>query len=150
MSRLTTFGTLVALIAVAALCAGCTAPGPAQPTPTQTPGPAATVTANGTAPAGNTTVTFALMARDMAFDKSTLSAPAGSMIELSFVNADAGVPHNVAFYTDSTATTPIFVGEIITGVSTTTYTFPAPSTPGSYFFRCDPHPATMTGTFIVT
>ncbi len=150
MSRLTTFGTLVVLIAVATLFAGCTAPGPAQPTPTQTPDPAVTVTANGTAPAGNTSVALALMARDIAFDKSTLSAPAGSRVELSFVNADAGVPHNVAFYTDSTATTPIFVGEIITGVSTTTYTFPAPSTPGSYFFRCDPHPATMTGTFIVT
>jgi len=34
--------------------------------------------------------------------------------------------------------------------ATTTYTFTAPSTPGTYFFRCDVHPETMTGQFIVT
>jgi len=62
---------------------------------------------------------------------------------------DAGVPHNFAVYTDSSSTTPIFKGPIVTGPTTTTYTFTAPSTPGSYFFRCDVHPTTMTGTFVV-
>jgi plastocyanin len=38
----------------------------------------------------------------------------------------------------------------VTGPTTTTYTFTAPSTPGSYFFRCDVHPTQMTGTFVVT
>jgi len=59
------------------------------------------------------------------------------------------VAHNFALYTDSSATTKIFQGTIITGPATTTYTFSAPSTPGTYFFRCDVHPTTMTGSFIV-
>lgn len=37
----------------------------------------------------------------------------------------------------------------MTGPATTTYTFTAPSTPGTYFFRCDVHPTVMTGQFIV-
>ena len=63
---------------------------------------------------------------------------------------DAGVPHNFAVYTDATASTAIFTGAVVTGPTTTTYTFTAPSTPGSYFFRCDVHPTIMTGQFIVT
>jgi N-methylhydantoinase B len=30
------------------------------------------------------------------------------------------------------------------------YRFTAPSVPGTYFFRCDFHPVTMSGTFVVT
>jgi plastocyanin len=46
-------------------------------------------------------------------------------------------------------TTVINIGGMTTGVSTVTYTFDAPTTPGTYFFRCDVHPTTMTGSFIV-
>ncbi len=144
MSRVFTIGFTVALIAAFALCAGCTSSAPAQPTPT----PAAAVTVTGAT--GGTPVALTLTAKNIAFDRSTLSAPAGSTVALTFVNDDAGVPHNFALYTDATAATPIFQGAIITGPSTTTYTFAAPGTPGAYFFRCDPHPATMTGSFIVT
>lgn len=58
------------------------------------------------------------------------------------------MPHNIAFYT-SPATTVIYKGKTTTGVATITYTFDAPTTPGTYFFRCDVHPNTMTGEFIV-
>ena len=91
-----------------------------------------------------------ITAKNMAFDRATLSAPAGSTVVLTFVNNDANVPHNVAFYTDTSAGSRIYVGEIVDGVRTVTYTFTAPSTPGRYFFRCDVHPETMTGTFVVT
>jgi plastocyanin len=81
---------------------------------------------------------------------STISVPAGSTVVMTFINNDANVPHNFALYTDSKATTRIFAGDFVTGVKTVTYTFTAPSTRGSYFFRCDTHPEIMTGTFIVT
>jgi plastocyanin len=144
MSRVVTIGFTVALIAAFALCAGCTTSEPARPTPT----PAAAVTVTGAT--GGSPVALALSAKNIAFDRSTLSAPAGSTVALTFANDDAGVPHNFALYTDATAATPIFQGAIIPGPSTTTYTFAAPGTPGTYFFRCDPHPDTMTGSFIVT
>jgi plastocyanin len=103
-----------------------------------------------TTPAGGITKTITLTAKNMAFDTSTITVPAGSSVVMTFVNNDAGIPHNFALYTDRTATGRIFVGDIVTGVKTVTYTFTAPSAPGNYFFRCDVHPETMTGTFIVT
>jgi len=69
---------------------------------------------------------------------------------MTFINNDAGVPHNFALYTDKTAATKIFAGDLVTGVKTVTYSFTAPSVPGNYFFRCDVHPELMTGTFVVT
>ena len=70
-------------------------------------------------------------------------------VTITFINNDSGTPHNIAFYTSSAATTVINIGGMTTGVSTLTYTFDAPTTPGTYFFRCDVHPTTMTGEFIV-
>jgi plastocyanin len=89
-------------------------------------------------------------AAGMAFDTSTITVSAGTRVTITFVNNDGGVPHNIAFYTSPSATTVIYKGARTTGVSTVTYTFDAPTTPGTYFFRCDVHPSTMTGEFIVT
>jgi plastocyanin len=83
----------------------------------------------------------------MAFDMSTITVPAGSIITMNFNNKDS-VPHNFALYTDSGAQTMIFQGQVVTG-KTIVYNFTAPTTPGTYFFRCDVHPAIMTGSFIV-
>ncbi len=99
--------------------------------------------------AGAKSVTIGISAKNIAFNTSTITVPAGSMVTVNFDNMDSGVAHNVAFYTDSTAKTPIYVGAIITGPKTTTYTFAAPSKPGTYFFRCDVHPVNMVGKFIV-
>ena len=74
----------------------------------------------------------------------------GASVTINFTNKDAGIPHNFALYTDSSATKSIFVGQIITGPATATYTFTAPATPGTYFFRCDVHPTNMTGSLVVT
>lgn len=122
------------------LASGCTTPS----TPNATT-PGTTPPAGG----GGGGATLAVTAEDMAFNTSEIAVPAGADVTIAFTNNDAGVPHNIAVYTDSSASTTIFKGPIITGPATTTYTFTAPSTPGTYFFRCDPHPTTMTGRFVV-
>jgi glucose/arabinose dehydrogenase len=108
-----------------------------------------TVTPVTSTPTGGKTVPITLMAKNIAFNTATITVPAGSTVLMTFINNDAGVPHNFALYTDRSAGTKIFVGDIITGVKTVTYTFTAPATPGNYFFRCDVHPEMMTGTFVV-
>ena len=120
----------------------------ASPTTTQPTTTSPTTTPPTTTPSGQT-VTIDLIAQNIAFSKSTITVPAGATVKVNFDNKDSGVAHNFALYTNSSATTSIFVGDIITGPATITYTFLAPSTPGSYFFRCDIHPTMMIGTFIV-
>ncbi len=79
----------------------------------------------------------------------TITVKAGSQVTINFNNMDAGVLHNFALYTDQSALQVIFKGDQITGPSSKVYTFTAPISPGTYFFRCDVHPQTMTGQFIV-
>lgn len=127
---------LVTLAVVLLSLAALSACGPkATPTPTPTPTP--------TGP----NIAIDLIAQDMAFDKSTITVPAGASVTINFDNKD-NIGHNFALYTNSSATHAIFVGKIITA-SQTTYNFTAPGTPGNYFFRCDVHPTSMTGTFVV-
>ncbi len=136
----------VAVLAVACITAGCTAPeGNATPTAGETP-PTQTEAMNATE---SRSVTVDLVAENIAFDKSTITVPAGAEVTVNFDNRDAGIPHNFAVYETSQASEPIFVGDIITGPALTTYTFTAPGEPGTYYFQCDPHPTTMNGDFIV-
>ncbi|MDD5418692.1 MAG: PQQ-binding-like beta-propeller repeat protein [Methanomicrobiaceae archaeon] len=116
--------------------------------PTETP-TEATPTPAEPSPAAPETVTVDLVAEGIAFDTDTITVPAGAEVTMNFENRDPGIPHNFAAYMTPAATDSIFVGEIITGPATTTYTFTAPEEPGTYFFRCDAHPAQMTGDFIV-
>jgi plastocyanin len=101
-----------------------------------------------TTPSGNS-VTIDLVAKNIAFDKSTITVPAGAEVTVNFDNQDSGIPHNFAVYTNASASTSIFVGQIISGPAKVTYKFTAPTTPGNYFFRCDVHPSIMTGSFVV-
>lgn len=98
---------------------------------------------------GAKSVTVGISAKNIAFNTSTITVPAGAQVTVNFDNQDSGIQHNVAFYTDSSAGTTIYKGAIITGPKTTTYTFTAPSKPGTYFFRCDVHPTNMVGKLIV-
>jgi predicted lipoprotein with Yx(FWY)xxD motif/plastocyanin len=122
---------------------------PPQPIPTSTATSTPTPTSTTTSASGPS-VTIDLIAQSMAFDKSTITVKAGSNVTLNFNNQEGGIPHNFALYTNSSATTPIFVGQTITGPATITYNFSAPAAEGTYFFRCDIHPASMIGNFIVT
>jgi plastocyanin len=89
-----------------------------------------------------------LRALNLLFDKRALTAAAAAPVNIQFDNADAGVLHNFALYNNSSAAQKIFVGDLTTGPVVTNYKFTAPAA-GSYFFRCDVHPDTMTGTFTV-
>lgn len=95
-------------------------------------------------------VSMTLTAENLSFSSTTLTAPAGSTVTMTFINRDANMPHNFALYTSQNANTKIFAGDLVTGPATVTYTFTAPSTPGNYFFRCDIHPELMTGSFVAT
>ena len=102
---------------------------------------------DGTAPTGPVSVT--LIAQNLTFDKRTIVAGAGVPVTVTLDNRDPGTLHNVGFYTNRSASQTIFKGELFAGPGTRTETFTAPSTPGNFFYRCDAHPDTMTGTFSV-
>ena len=122
-------------------------------TPTLPPTTTATVNPTTTVPPPNTTtgaptaVTISLSAQNLAFDKNTITVPAGAVVTINFTNHDTA-KHNFALYINSSASTSIYIGNTIS-VGNITYTFTAPTTPGSYFFRCDVHPVMMVGEFIV-
>ena len=101
----------------------------------------------GSAGNGNANGELAIVAEDNLFNKEELTAPANTEVSLEFDNQDAGVLHNVSVYRSSDAQEVIFRGELFPGVETRTYNFETPES-GEYFFRCDVHPDTMTGTFI--
>lgn len=79
------------------------------------------------------------------FDEATITITAGEPLQLFFRNLD-GQPHNIAIYTDDSATESLFVGDTITDAAIL-YEVPALE-PGEYFFRCDIHPD-MVGTVVV-
>ena len=99
------------------------------------------------APAGGTFAT-SLEARNVSYNKATVTVPAGTLVTMTFVNDDI-VTHNFAVYETTAAASVIFRGEIIRP-GTIDYRFSAPSEPGTYYFRCDVHPTFMTGDFVVT
>ncbi|WP_214040987.1 cupredoxin domain-containing protein [Methanoculleus sp.] len=104
------------------------------------------VTVGGNATGNETMVN--ITAQDNAFDLEAITVPAGANVTMAFDNRDGGIPHNVAVYDSPARAEAIFVGEIITGPAEITYTFTAPSEPGTYYFQCDVHPS-MNGDFIV-
>ncbi len=103
----------------------------------------ATGASGGTGGGGAITVT----AMNLAFDTDTIHLPANTEVTITFDNQDAATQHNIAIYTDSSATENLFRGDLLTGPGTIDYTIPALD-PGTYYFRCDVHP-TMNGTVVV-
>lgn len=86
-----------------------------------------------------------LVAENVAFDASTLSAPPGTEITLTFVNRDAATFHNVHVTGKGVdAKTEIFAGSD-GGSRTLKFTIPGP---GEYTFVCDVHPNQMNGKLI--
>jgi plastocyanin len=87
-------------------------------------------------------------AKNSLFATTTLTGPAGQAFSLRFRNDDTGVLHNVSIYTSASATDDLFKGKVFAGPATEIYKI-KPLDAGSYFFRCDVHPTTMTGTLTV-
>ncbi len=82
------------------------------------------------------------------FDLTCLAAEAGKGFKIQFANDDTAA-HNVAVYTDQSATTPIFANtDGVDPGTSATYEIDAQK-PGRYFFNCYFHPTTMTGTLVV-
>jgi cytochrome c oxidase subunit 2 len=96
--------------------------------------------------------TVSIIGKDLLFDLDTITVEAGRPVTVSFDNQDAGILHNWALYNSQSDAegggSPIVGSEIEAGPVTQQITFDPPD-PGSYFFRCDVHPTTMTGEFIV-
>lgn len=90
-----------------------------------------------------------VVGQNLRFDVEKLSAPAGTTFTIVFNNRDQGVPHNLALYRS---------GPPANGAIANTPTRPGPETQrlavspleaGRYFYQCDVHPMTMTGTLVV-
>jgi plastocyanin len=95
--------------------------------------------------------TVEVVARNILFNVSTITVRAGGQVRVRLDNQDTGVDHNVAFYrgqTDLTPVSPGSIGLVFTGPGVDDTAFDIPAA-GTYFFRCDVHPTTMTGTFKV-
>ncbi len=89
-----------------------------------------------------------LTAKNLKYDKDTITLAANSAVTVTLDNQDSGVLHNFSIYKNSSATDKLFAGDFTTGPETKTYSFTSPP-PGTYYFRCDVHPDTMHGTLIV-
>ncbi len=87
-----------------------------------------------------------VVARNLEFEQRVIELPAEGDVSILFINEDAGIPHNVAIYPEDNSgepilSSPIFVGATFNGVDQQVYTFQAPAETGTYYYRCDVHPA---------
>jgi glucose/arabinose dehydrogenase/plastocyanin len=96
---------------------------------------------------GGQSVTLQLTQKGDKFVPVTLTATAGATITLVLNDQDLD-PHNFALYSSPSSSAAIFRSPVVTGPVTLTYTFPAPSTPGTYYYRSDPNVG-MSGTLVI-
>ncbi len=122
----------------------------AQPTAATSPAgtAAATAPASGTPAAGGAATTLKLVAQNILFDTSKLTAPAGT-ITIDFDNKDGGIPHNLHVFKGTDASGPS-VGATAVEPGPVQQTLTLKLSPGTYYYHCDVHPATMTGILTVT
>jgi cytochrome c oxidase subunit 2 len=94
---------------------------------------------------GSSGPTVNVIAQNVAYTTTSLTAPANAPFSIAFANKDNGVPHNVAI--KDTSGKVVFAGTVVTGPTSTTYQVPAIPA-GTYTFFCQVHP-NMTGTLTV-
>jgi len=89
-----------------------------------------------------------IAAHSVKFDRPEFDLVANQPAQIDFHNGDP-VPHNVAIYADANYSgIALFQGAPVIGPTSTVYRFTAPAA-GTYYFRCDIHPSTMTGKVVV-
>ncbi len=146
--RLSSILLVVAVCASAAACVTATPGWTYAPAPSVTPPPSAAASGSAGGPtASEAPGGVSISALNVAFEQTSVTAPAGKAFQITFDNKDAGTPHNVAIHKDNATGAEVFKGEIITGPATKTYDVPALDA-GTYAFVCSVHP-NMTGTLTV-
>ena len=119
----------------------------AQPSPTAAEAPPTSVAPSVECPKDGIPLIAPPGASAGGFDVTELTAPADTAFTICFDNQDSTVPHNVNVL-DSQGGTSLAAGSIIAGPAKENLEVPAQA-PGAYFFQCDVHPTTMTGTLTV-
>jgi plastocyanin len=84
-----------------------------------------------------------------AFSPNTIDLPAGQPATITFDNEDPGVTHDLDVFRDKDYTQEIAKTPDVIGVGSGEVALPALD-PGTYYFRCNFHPTTMTGTITVS
>src|SRR5690606_30769350 len=133
MKRIATSLAAIAIAAVVAACSGADAGSSQAPSEAPSGAPSADAGA------------LQISAKDIKFSTDTLEAKAGEPITIVFENQESA-PHNVAIYTDESASEKIFAEEPFSGPKTVTYNVPAQDA-GTYYFHCDLHP-NMAGSLV--
>jgi plastocyanin len=82
------------------------------------------------------------------FAEDCLAAPAGEPFTVTLDNQDSA-PHNLGIYTSQGGERVFTPPTLVNPAETVTYEVEAIPEPGQFFFQCDLHPTTMTGTFVV-
>jgi plastocyanin len=145
-------------LGVALILAACSGAGPGWTYAPLGPTAAPTAAASSTpaaSPSGDV-VTLSVKtteANPLAFDPTTLEAPANTTVTVNYLN-DSSLPHNIAFLNGADQSAPILAKTDIPNQGgpgqQQSVTFTTPTAAGDYFFFCQVHGASMSGTLHVT
>lgn len=154
-TRLLSLALLAISAVLLAACAGAAPGWTYAPAPSITPPPSVepsasaepSVEPSASAPASGEPsddgTVLEVVALNLAFEPTELTAPADEAFKIDFANDDPSIPHNVSIRDG--AGTAVFDGETFNGVDSRVYDVPALAA-GAYQFLCIVHPTTMVGT----